>query len=140
MNFTELVGPIENSTPAHLQTAILWGPESLLMDSVEFFLKSRVDWDVVKILSECGVDCLIERVESLRPAVVILCQERDANDFALLTQLAQTQICLKVILVSMESNLIQIYSKRNLIMRDVSDLLSVVGHEYFSNSEAKEEV
>lgn len=139
MDFNELLGPIENSTPSHSRRAVLWGPEILLMDSVELFLKAAA-WEVIKLSSECGVDHLIQRVNAVRPMVVILCQERDSNDFALLMQLARVQFCSKVVVVSLESNLVQIYGRQNLIMNEVSDLLSVVDHEYFSNIKPKEEV
>jgi len=139
MDFTELLGPIENSTPTHSQRAVLWGPEILLMDSVELFLKAAT-WEVIKLSSECGVDHLLQRVNAVKPMVVILCQERDSNDFALLMRLARLQFCSKVVVVSLESNLVQIYGRQNLIMNDVSDLLSVVDHEYFPNIKPTEEV
>jgi|SRR6185436_12551775 hypothetical protein len=126
MNFSELLGPIENSTSAPLPKALLWGPASFLVDSVEFFLKARGSWTVVKISSDCGVDYLVQQVQTVKPKVVVLCQEKDVSDAALLMQLAQIQTCTKVIAVSMESNLVQVYSKNNFMMRDVSDLLDVV--------------
>jgi len=140
MSITELVGPIENSAPIHLQKAILWGPESVLMDSVEFFLKARIAWEAVKISSESGVDYLLQQIETLKPMVVILCQEKDTSDMALLMQLAQVQICSKVITVSMESNLLQVYNRQHIIMHDVSDLLTVVDHEYIPSTKSTAEV
>ena len=126
MNLSELVGPVGNLNPSLTRKAILWGQESLLADSVEYFLKTGADWDVVKIANDCGVEYLIQQVERLKPAVVILCQEKDVSDTGLLMQLDQAQLCLKVVTVSMESNLLQVYSKHKVIMRDVSDLLAVV--------------
>ena len=41
-------------------------------------------------------------------------------------QLDQAQFCLKVVTVSLKSNLVQVYSKHNVIIHDVSDLLAVV--------------
>ena len=126
MILSEVLGQIEGSSPTHSQKAILWGPESLLVDSIEFFLKTGAAWDVVKILSERGADYLVQQVKTVKPKVVILCQEKDISDAALLMQLAQIQLCTKVVVVSMESNLVQVYSRNNFIMRDVSDLLHVV--------------
>lgn len=140
MDLNELLGPIENSTPVHLRKAVLWGPESVLMDSVEIFLKAGRAWDVVKISSECGVDYLIQRVQALKPAVVILCQNKDANDVALLIRLAQIEFCLKVVVLSLESNLMQVYGRHDVMMHDVSDLLSVVDPEYFPKKQPNEEV
>ena len=126
MNLSELVGPAENLNPSLTRKAILWGQESLLADSVEHFLKTGATWDVVKISSECGIDHLIQQVKSIKPATIILCQETDTSDKDVLIGLDQAQLCLKVVTVSLASNLVQVYSKHNVIMHDVSDLLAVV--------------
>ena len=126
MNLTEVLGQIEGSSPTHSQKAILWGPESLLVDSVEFFLKTGAAWEVLKIASDCGVDHLIQQVEILKPTVVILCQEKDDIDTALFTRLIQAPFCMKAVVVSLKSNLMQVYSRQYVVMHDVTDLLSVV--------------
>lgn len=134
MDLTELLGPIENSDPPHLQKAVLWGPESVLMDSVEHFLKAGAAWDAVKIARDGGVEHLVQQVKSLVAKVVILCQEKEEIDTSLLMELSQVQSCQKVVVVSLESNLMQVYGRHNIVMRDVSDLLSVIDHESFPNT------
>ncbi len=126
MNLGELIDPVENINPAQTRKAILWGQESLLADSVEHFLVTGAAWDVVKISSESGIDHLIQQVRSINPATIILCQETDASDKDVLIRLDQAQFCLKIVTVSLASNLVQVYSKHNVIMHDVSDLLAVV--------------
>lgn len=118
--------PVENLDPTQTRKAILWGQESLLADSVEHFLVTGAAWDVVKISSESGIDHLIQQVQSINPATIILCQETDTSDKDVLVRLDQAQFCLKIVTVSLASNLVQVYSKHNVIMRDVSDLLAVV--------------
>jgi len=140
MDLTELLEPIENSDPPNLQKAVLWGPESLLMDSVEIFLKAKTAWGVIKIPSDCGLDHLLQQAKTLKPKVVILCQEKEECDLNLLLELSQIRSCSKVVVVSLESNLMQVYGRHNIIMRDISDLLSVVGNEYFPIIQPKEEV
>ena len=140
MNLNELLGPIENSTPPHLQKAVLWGPESVLMDSVEHFLKTGAAWDVVKIANDRGVEHLVQQVETSRAKVVILCQEKEEINTSLLMELSHIPSCWKVVVVSMESNLMQIYGRHNIVMRDVSDLLSVIDNESFPNTKPKKEV
>ena len=140
MDLTEVLGPIENSDPSHLQKAVLWGPESVLMDSVEILLKVEAAWDVVKISNDRGLDHLLQQAQTLKPKVVILCQEKEECDPNLLMELSQIRSCSKVVVVSLESNLMQVYGRHNIIMRDISDLLSVVDNEYFPNIQPKEEV
>ena len=139
MNFTELLGPIENSTPTHSRKAILWGSESLLVDSVELFLKAGAVWDVDKISPDCGVNYLIQQVKTVRPAVVVLCQDKEEIDTNILMELSQVHSCMKVVVISLESNLVQVYSRQHIIMRDVSDLLSVVDTGYFPNTQSSNE-
>lgn len=126
MNLGELIDPVENLHPTQTRKAILWGRESLLADSVEHFLITGAAWDVVKISSESGIDYLIQQVRSINPATIILCQETDTSDKDVLIRLDQAQFCLKIVTVSLASNLVQVYSKHNVIMHDVSDLLAVV--------------
>ena len=135
MNFMELVGPIEDLTPAHTQKAVLWGGANVLLDAVEFFLRADIGWDVVKITTDLGNEYLLQRVETLRPAVVILCQEKDISDIDLLARLAQLQFCSKVVVVNLESNVVQVYRKQNFTMRTVSDLISIVETEYLPKTE-----
>ena len=111
----------------------MWGPESLLVDSVEFFLKAGAAWDVVKISADYGVDYLVQQVKTLKPTVVILCQEKEESDTNLLMELSQVESCMKVVVVSLESNLIQVYSKQKVMMHNISDLLSVVDTKYLPN-------
>jgi len=136
MNFAELLGPVENSIPKHFRKAILWGPEIMLVDSVEYFLKTKTNWEVVKISNDFGADYLVQQVNTIVPNVVILCQEKEFNDFSLLARLFQARFCLKVIAVSLENNVMQVYSKQNVMMHTVSDLLSVVGASNLSNHSA----
>lgn len=126
MNLGELIDPVENLHPTQNRKAILWGREGLLADSVEHFLITGAAWDVVKISSESGIDYLIQQVRSINPATIILCQETDTSDKDVLIRLDQAQFCLKIVTVSLASNLVQVYSKHNVIMHDVSDLLAVV--------------
>jgi hypothetical protein len=126
MNLSELLGPVENPSPPLPHKAILWGANNLLAEAVEFFLKTRVEWELVRISCDRGVDYLIQQVQRVKPAVVILCQEKDTSDTALLMQLDQVESCLKVVILSMENNLIHVYSKHNVMMHDVLDLLAVI--------------
>ena len=137
MNLSELLQPIEAATPPKTRAAVLWGPESLFLEAVEFFLKDS-GWQVTKVSSDWGAEHLIEQVRSLIPDVVILCQEREFEDSQLLAQLGQLSTCTKVVVLNMESNFMKVYARRNVMLHGVSDLLSVVDHDFFSNSQFEE--
>lgn len=136
MNFTDTENPtghVRSTSWQNAQTVILWGPDGLLAESVESFLKTGAHWEVLKISSEKEVDYLFQQMKCLKPEVVILCQEKDFYDTNLLLQIMQVQMCLKVVTLSMESNLMQVYSKHHVVMNEVSDLLSVVETNYLPN-------
>lgn len=131
MNINELIGSVENSRPKRHQKAILWGREALLVEAVELFLKSGATWEVTKISWDQGVDFLLRQMENIKPDVVIIFQDKDAGDPALPIWLIREQACLKVVSMSLESNLMQVYAKYNVLIRDVSDLLMAVDATYF---------
>lgn len=129
-----------DSPPVRTKKAVLWGREDLLGQAVGLFLEAERIWDVIRVSSDGGVDHLVQEVKRVNPDVVILCQERIAEDSSLPVRLIQEQLCLKVISVGLESNLMQVYSKHSVIVRGISDLLSIVESSYFSKTAQEKEV
>lgn len=117
----------------------MWGREDLLAQAVSLFLEAERLWDVIRVPSSGGVDNLVEEVKRTSPDVVILCQERVDEDPSLPVRLIQEQLCLKVITVGLESNLMQVHSKHSVIVKGTSDLLSVVESGYFSKISQEQE-
>lgn len=115
------------------KTVILWGPNDLLAQAMEFFLTAGATWEVVRISSDQGDGSLMEQVQRTKPDVVILYQRNFVNDAGLPTQLIQAQPNLKVVTASLENNLMQVYSKHSIMIRKVSDLLSIIEDRYFSD-------
>ena len=130
MNDSGLAAPFETTMPASLRKAILWGNGQFLTEAVELFLRTEPTLEIIKLLSDSNADHLIRWVKQTKPNIVILCQETDSIDTALLFRLFQSHSEIKVVVLSMESNLMQIYSKQDCFMRTVSDLLSVVEMEH----------
>jgi hypothetical protein len=130
----------KDSTSAGPRKAVLWGREDLLAQAVGLFLEAERVWDVNRVSSDGGVDHLIEEVKRTSPDVVILCQERVDEESSLPVRLIQEQLCLKVITVGLESNLMQVHSKHSVIVRGVSDLLSIVESGYFPKNAQEKEV
>jgi len=129
-----------DSPPIRTRKAILWGREDLLGQAVGLFLEAEKLWDVMRVSSESGVDHLVQEVKRVNPDVVILCQERIGEDPSLPVRLIQEQLCLKVISVGLESNLMQVHSKHSVIVKGISDLLSIVESGYFSKIAQEKEV
>ena len=108
------------------KTIVLWGREDLLSSSVELFLTAQKGWEVISISNEEGFNALLQAVDKVHPEVVIIHQgDRSANS-SLPMQLIQDYPGLKVITVNLQNNLMEVYSKQNILVKAASDLVSVV--------------
>ena len=108
------------------KTILLWGREDLLSSSVELFLTAQKGWKVINISDEEKFEALIKAVDKVDPEVVIIHQGDHSNNSYPLMKLIQDHPRLKVITVSLKDNLMEVYSKQNVIVKSASDLISVV--------------
>jgi len=133
MKLSDRIGPIEKTKPelTRSRLAILWGRDDLLVQAVGSFLE-KVAWDVIRISNDENVESFIRKIKQLRPEVIILCQER-ADDAALPWRLIEENLCLKVLTVGMDSNLMHVYSKQDVLLQGASDLLSIIDPVQFAN-------
>lgn len=108
------------------KTIVLWGREDLLSSSVELFLTSQKGWKVISISNEENFEALILAVNKVRPDVVIIQQgDRSSNSYPLM-KLIQNHPGLRVITVSLNNNLMEVYSKQDVLVKSASDLISMV--------------
>jgi hypothetical protein len=120
-----------NRTTKKTKKAILWGPDDLLTRSMELFLTNAESWETIRISVEQGYACLLEQARQIKPHVIILYAEHCIEDPNLPLQLIQHQPNLKVVVVSLEGNQMQVYSKHSLLVHRASDLLSIMEKDYF---------
>ena len=142
MDITNLIDPTGNtdaeSTSA--RKAILWGQDNLLSQAVEMFLEESMVWNVIRISSDEGNEKLFQETREIDPDVVILCINRFDESSSLPLQLINQQTNLKVITLGLESNLMQVYSRQNVILQGVSDLLSIVKSRTYTDCTLEKEV
>ena len=105
---------------------MLWGREDLLSSSIELFLTAQKGWKVINISDEEKFEALIKAVDKVDPEVVIIHQGDHSNNSYPLMKLIQDHPRLKVITVSLKDNLMEVYSKQNILVKSASDLISVV--------------
>jgi hypothetical protein len=141
MNLTELLGPIENQDPhpCQFRRAIIWGPDDLLTQAMEFFLKAEERWQVVRISTEQSTEQLSEQIKCIHPDVIILHTGKCATEVSLLMHLFQDYPDLRVITTSLEDNQMQVYTKQSIRLRKASDLLSIVEDRHFSDNPTEKE-
>jgi hypothetical protein len=108
---------------------VIWGSEDILSSSIELFLAGKDEWKVVSISNKEGLDALILAVETTQPDIVIIhqgCQNDPAN---LPMQLLQDHPAIKVIKISLENNMMDVYSKQEIMVKQASDLITVIENE-----------
>lgn len=108
------------------KTIVLWGREDLLSSSVKIFLAAQEGWRVISIPEEEKFEALIVTVAKVHPDVVIIQQrDRSINSYPLM-KLIQDHPGLRVITVSLKDNLMEVYSKQDILIESASDFISVV--------------
>jgi len=108
---------------------VVWGREDLLSSSIEYFLATKEDWKVVSISNKEDLDALILAVETTHPDIVIILQGDHNGLTNLPLQLLQDHPAIKVITISLENNAMEVYSKQKIMVKQVSDLITVIENE-----------
>jgi len=111
---------------AKSRTIVLWGRDDLLRSSFELLLGSQKGWRVISISNEENQDVLMQTVEEVHPDVVIIYLGDDTSNFYLPTELFHKQPKLKVITASLNDNLVEIYSKRDISITSSSEFISMI--------------
>lgn len=111
------------------KTVVLWGSEDILISSVESILTSNKEWRVVSISNKEGIDGLIQAVETTHANIVIMQQGEYGGPCMLPMQLIKDLPSLKVITVSLENNSMEVFSKQKILVKEVSDLISVFDND-----------
>lgn len=124
---------------AKQKTILLWGRGDLLSSSVELFLTTQKGWHVFNLQNDENLETLIKTVDELSPEVVILHQWDRAGALNLPTNLLQGRPGLKVITVNPENNVLEVYSKQDILVKSASDLISVIKADKKNEAEKKED-
>ena len=142
MNLTELLGPIENKDPgqSYVRKAMIWGPDDVLTQAMEFFLKAEETWQVIRLSPDQSIDDLSQQIKRIQPDVIILHTGNCASNTSLPIQLIQEYPNVRVITASLENNQMQVYSKQSIRLRKASDLLSIIEDRNLSNHPIEKEV
>ena len=108
---------------------VLWGCGDILSTSLEVFLAAKSNWEVVSISSEADQEALILAVESTQPDIVIICQECHSCSSYLPLKLLEDHPPIQVFLISLENNMVDVYSKQRVWVKQTSDLVTAIENE-----------
>lgn len=109
-----------------IRTVLLWGGDDLLSSSIEIFLASHAGWNVISLSDKDGLEPLDEALEKTGSEIVILRVEDEAKSAELSMRLLHDHPVLKVINVGFEKSSLEVYSKEQVLVKNASDLISVL--------------
>ena len=135
MSLIDMIETIENIDiePTHIRKAVLWGENDVLSQAICHILMANMTWEVIRVSRSGVAGDLIEELKRINPEVVIIRNDKVGENSTLPLQLLHEQLCTKVVSLGLESNLAQVYSKQNVILQGVTDLLSIVETGNYSN-------
>lgn len=105
---------------------VLWGREDLLIASVGSLLASKYGWEVVSISNTGDVDALVLAVDTIHADTVIIHRQEYHVPISLLIQLLEDLSSLRVIIVGLENNAMEVFNKQTIYVKETSDLISVL--------------
>jgi hypothetical protein len=126
MEIAKLEGPLNDAKTPAPKTAILWGRADLLGEAVESILTMARSWQVVKIMDSPDMRALSQAVEKIHPEIVIINQSPCTDGFFPPIQLIEAFPELRVITVNPDNNVVEVYNKQEIRIKEAADLLSII--------------
>ncbi len=109
--------------------------EGLLGQTVEHLAPDEMEWKVLRTSREQCLEELLQKLGEESPNIVIILQDDYMNDKQLsLRMLQECTETRKVIMVNMEKNLIEVYSKQLVKVERLQDLFTAVEDHMADNN------
>jgi hypothetical protein len=118
--------PAQQKYIAH-KLVLLYGSENLLGFSVEYLLKSAGDLEVIRIADDRSLGFLLQELENINPDIIILSQIDLGNKDEIAYLLMRSKQTVKILIVNHQNNLVEIFTKQQVMIGEGTDLLSIVG-------------
>jgi len=112
--------------PVLRKTIVLWGHEDVLGHSVEILLGARKDWTLVRVPEYRDIDQFCNEVDKIKPDVVVIYNRGFSSDIILPIKLIANHEWIKVVIVNLDNNSVEVVSKQKVVIQEDSDLLSIV--------------
>ena len=105
---------------------ILWKDEDVLLRAIELLLNTKVGWKVTRFADHWDENSLLQIVDEIHPDVFIVHEGVLTEKMHLFTKFVLEFSKLKIITLSLENNLVNIYNRSTLSIREVTDLFSII--------------
>jgi len=108
------------------KTIVLWGHDDLLSSFLEHFLVTRKGWEVINLSISQNLDALVQVLDITGADVLIIQLGDHVIDPCIPQALQQSYPGLRVITLSLNDNLMEVYSKQNILVQSAEDLITVL--------------
>jgi hypothetical protein len=105
---------------------LIWGREDILSASIEAYLADVPDCQVISITTQEDIQEFVLPEQFGIPDIVIINQTSTNQTADLPLRLLHCHPSIKVITIRLEDNLMEIYSKQNILVQQTSDLLGAI--------------
>jgi hypothetical protein len=132
--FTELKRQHDDDgIPSTVRSAILWGRDDLLSTAIESLLHKTCGWQVIKLLDNHDAGLLAREAEKVQPKILFINKGDNTEEYPLPLHLIQEFPELKIIVINPENNLVEVYKRQVIHLKDVSELLSIIENKVDSD-------
>ena len=104
----------------------LWGDEELLTEAIKNLLVTKKEWVVIRISNEWDDETLARELKRQNLDILIVSEGILASNGTQLIKSVQDFPKLKIIMISLENNLLKIYNKQTICIEEASDLMSII--------------
>lgn len=116
---------------ANTKTVLVWGGEDILSLSMEMFLSTKTGWQITRISNKEKPEVVIQTVETLQPDTVLIHEGDQIFPRDLISHLLQEHTSIKVIMICLDTNEMDVYSKQKILARDPFDLIEAIESKPF---------
>ncbi len=95
-------------------------------EGITSLFATNEEWRLIRIKETDNIDVLNYAIQTEAPKAVIIYSGNHRNNTKLPQQLIQQYPELRIIVVSLENNAIEVYNRRTVDVKKVSDLLSII--------------
>jgi hypothetical protein len=117
------------------KTIVVMGCEDILNLSLTFLLAEKDCWNVVRIQDQAALERLIQSLDYPQSEIVIIHQGNQNDSDPALLKLFQKHSTIKLITISLENNLVDVYSKQKILTQETSDLIAIIENNRLASPE-----
>lgn len=112
-----------------LKLIVIWGIDNILSTYLEGLLAGKEDWKVIHIANQRDLDAFAHELSDPRYQIIFIGMGSHAGLQKLALAFIQAHQDIRVIMISYDSNCLDVYNKQHFDIKDAAELISVIENE-----------